>query len=187
MHIVTNNQVGFTADPWQSRSTPYASDLGKAFSAPIFHVNADDPEDVARVFELAIEYRQTFHTDVVIDLIGYRRFGHNEIDEPSFTQPLMYKQVKKHPKSLAMYQQKLLAEGIVTQDELSAVTASVQSVFDDAWEASKTYEPEKNRVARLALEGHQDTKGLFRSAGDWSRHGYAQGYRRKAYRNSRDV
>ena len=186
VHIVTNNQVGFTADPWQSRSTPYASDLGKAFSAPIFHVNADDPEDVARVFELAIEYRQTFHTDVVIDLIGYRRFGHNEIDEPSFTQPLMYKQVKKHPKSLAMYQQKLLAEGIVTQDELSAVTASVQ-VF------STTLGRPQRRTSRRRTSGstrpgrasrHQRILPLRR---DWSRHGYAQGYRRKAYRNSRDV
>jgi 2-oxoglutarate dehydrogenase E1 component len=97
IHIVTNNQVGFTADPWQSRSTVYASDLGKTFDAPIFHVNADDAEAVVRVFALAARYRQKYGNDVVVDLIGYRKNGHNEIDEPSFTQPLMYETIKKHP------------------------------------------------------------------------------------------
>ena len=113
IHVVTNNQVGFTADPWHSRSTVYASDLGKTFDAPIFHVNADDAEAVVRVFALAAKFRQEFHNDVVIDLVGYRRNGHNEIDEPSFTQvrilyqsslvmltllmtPLLHKQLALH-------------------------------------------------------------------------------------------
>ena len=87
IHVICNNQVGFTTDPEHGRSTKYASDLGKAFEAPIFHVNGDDTEEVVRVFEIAAQWRQAFSTDVVIDVIGYRRHGHNEIDQPLFTQP----------------------------------------------------------------------------------------------------
>ena len=103
VHLIINNQIGFTTTPDKSRSSPYSSDLGKAFDAPIFHINGDDPEAVARAFELATEYRQRYHSDVVIDMIGYRRHGHNEIDQPRFTQPLMYKAIEAQPTTLNVY------------------------------------------------------------------------------------
>lgn len=98
VHVVVNNQIGFTTDPEASRSTMHCTDLGKAFDVPIFHVNADDPEAVTRVFEVAGEYRQAFKSDVIVDLVGYRKYGHNELDQPSFTQPLMYAKIAKHPR-----------------------------------------------------------------------------------------
>ena len=94
MHIVANNQIGFTTDPRYSRSSPYCTDVGRVVNAPIFHVNADDPEAVMLVANIAAEWRSTWHRDVVIDLVGYRKFGHNEIDEPMFTQPIMYSIIK---------------------------------------------------------------------------------------------
>jgi 2-oxoglutarate dehydrogenase E1 component len=139
IHVVTNNQVGFTADPWQSRSTVYASDLGKTFDAPIFHVNADDIEAVVRVFALAARYRQKFGNDVVVDLIGYRKNGHNEIDEPSFTQPLMYETIKKHPTSLSIYRQKLVESGVLTQEEVDETGNFVKGCFDDAFAGAPDY------------------------------------------------
>jgi len=95
IHVIVNNQIGFTTTPNKARSATYCTDLAKAISAPIFHVNADSMEDVAMVFRAAAEYRQKFNHDVVIDLIGYRKFGHNELDQPSFTQPFMYQQIPK--------------------------------------------------------------------------------------------
>lgn len=95
IHVVVNNQIGFTTTPHKSRSGVYCSDIAKAIDAPIFHVNADSMDDVAKAFQIAAEYRQKFKNDVVIDLIGYRKFGHNELDAPQFTQPLMYKKVKE--------------------------------------------------------------------------------------------
>ena len=94
VHIVANNQIGFTTDPRYSRSSPYCTDVGRVVNAPIFHVNADDPEAVMLVAKIAAEWRATWHRDVVIDLVGYRKFGHNEIDEPMFTQPIMYSIIK---------------------------------------------------------------------------------------------
>ncbi|KAL3338931.1 hypothetical protein AABB24_027835 [Solanum stoloniferum] len=108
IHIVVNNQVAFTTDPKAGRSSQYCTDVAKALSAPIFHVNGDDVEGVVHACELAAEWRQTFHSDVVVDIVCYRRFGHNEIDEPSFTQPKMYQVIRSHPSSLEIYQNKLL-------------------------------------------------------------------------------
>ena len=143
--MICNNQVGFTAHPEQGRSTMYASDLGKTFGVPIFHVNADDPEAVQRVFELSTQWRQQFRTDVVIDLVGYRKNGHNEIDEPTFTHPTMYQAIKRHKTPLAVYKERLLAEGSFTQDEIDGVLNSVEQAFQDAFVASETYEtPEDN-------------------------------------------
>ena len=141
IHVVTNNQVGFTADPWQSRSTLYSSDIGKAFEAPVFHVNADSPDDVVAAFEIATEYRQKFGTDVIIDVIGYRKRGHNEIDEPRFTQPVMYQKIDKHPTCLEIYKQQLLSDGVVTEADIKNTSGLVQKCFDDAFEAADSYVP----------------------------------------------
>jgi multifunctional 2-oxoglutarate metabolism enzyme len=115
VHIITNNQIGYTTDPSEGRSTRYASDLAKGFDVPIVHVNADDIEACIHAVRLAWDYRRTYHRDVVIDLIGYRRFGHNETDEPSYTQPLMYKKIKEHPTARELYMRKLVAEGLITE------------------------------------------------------------------------
>jgi 2-oxoglutarate dehydrogenase E1 component len=102
IHIVANNQIGFTTDPRYSRSSPYCTDVGRVVNAPIFHVNADDPEAVMLVSNIAAEWRATWHRDVVIDLVGYRKFGHNEIDEPMFTQPIMYSIIKVSLSTIAL-------------------------------------------------------------------------------------
>ena len=117
IHIIANNQVGFTTDPYEGRSTRYASDLAKGFDIPIVHVNADDIEACLSAVRLAYDYRRTYHRDVVIDLIGYRRFGHNETDEPGYTQPLMYQQIKAHPPVRELFAKRLVDNGVVTQAE----------------------------------------------------------------------
>jgi len=121
VHVVINNQIGFTTDPTAGRSTPYSTDVAKMLDVPIFHVNGDDPEAVYRVATLAMEYRQTFKRDVVIDLICFRKYGHNEGDEPSFTQPLMYRKIKVHPGVRTLYANRLIAKGVI--DETAAQEA----------------------------------------------------------------
>jgi len=133
IHIVANNQIGFTTDPRYSRSSPYCTDVGRVVNAPIFHVNADDPEAVMLVSNLAAEWRATWHRDVVIDLVGYRRFGHNEIDEPMFTQPIMYSIVKKHKNVLDLYSNKLVEEKIVTQEEVGEVVNKYERICEEAY------------------------------------------------------
>jgi 2-oxoglutarate dehydrogenase E1 component len=142
INIICNNQVAFTADPEQGRSTMYASDLGKAFNCPIFHVNADDTEAVVRIFKMATEWRQTFHTDVIIDLIGYRRHGHNEIDEPTFTQPSMYGQIKAHPTVLDIYSNQLVSEGSLTQDEVNKIISDVTDYQNKCFDESDSWKSE---------------------------------------------
>jgi len=143
VHIVANNQIGFTTDPRYSRSSPYCTDVGRVVNAPIFHVNADDPEAVMLVCNMAAEWRATWHKDVVIDLVGYRRHGHNEIDEPMFTQPLMYSLIKKHPDLLESYSDKLINEGTVTREEVDAVIDKYERICEDAYkkagEETQTY------------------------------------------------
>eukprot|EP00455_Lapot_gusevi_P045397 TRINITY_DN57_c0_g1_i3.p1 TRINITY_DN57_c0_g1~~TRINITY_DN57_c0_g1_i3.p1 ORF type:complete len:1008 (-),score=381.79 TRINITY_DN57_c0_g1_i3:135-3158(-) len=141
IHIVVNNQIGFTTDPKFSRSSSYCSDVAKAFNAPIFHVNADDPEAVVRVCEAAMEWRQTFKRDVVIDLIGYRKHGHNETDEPAFTQPHMYSVIKNKKSILDIYSERLIREGSLTEAEIKDVSDNVKSVLNEAFEASKHFHP----------------------------------------------
>ncbi|NLS06901.1 2-oxoglutarate dehydrogenase E1 component [Rhizobium sp. P32RR-XVIII] len=143
VHLIINNQVGFTTDPSYSRSSPYPSDIAKMVEAPIFHVNGDDPEAVARVSRLAIEYRQTFHKPVVIDLICFRLFGHNEGDEPSFTQPAMYKEVRRHKSTLDIYAERLISEDVVARGEVEEAGARWTEHLDLELEASKSYKPEK--------------------------------------------
>ncbi len=131
IRLVINNQVGFTtSNPEDTRSTPYCTDIAKMVQAPIFHVNGDDPEAVIFVAQLAVDYRNTFKRDVVIDLVCYRRNGHNEADEPNATQPLMYQKIKKHPTPRELYAQKLIAEGVVTAEQVQLMVDSYRDALD---------------------------------------------------------
>ncbi|KAF8071292.1 ogdh [Scenedesmus sp. PABB004] len=141
IHLVVNNQVAFTTDPKESRSSPYCTDVAKALNLPIFHVNADDVEAVVRVCELAAEWRQTWKTDVVVDLVCYRKYGHNEIDEPMFTQPLMYKKIRTHKNSHQRYVERLLAEGSMDKAQVRAVHDRVQEILNTEYEAGRSYRP----------------------------------------------
>ena len=145
VHIVVNNQVGFTTDPHSARSTLHCTDLGKAFDVPIFHVNADEPEAVTRVFQMAAQYRAAFGSDVIVDLVGYRRYGHNELDQPFFTQPAMYAAIATHPTALEQYAARLAGEGVATADELGAMRGRVDAVFAAAFERAKTIPPAQDK------------------------------------------
>lgn len=135
IHIIINNQIGFTTEPSDSRSTTYSSDIAKMIRAPVLHVNADDPEAVAWCAQLATAFRQKFRKDIIIDLIGYRRHGHNEGDEPAFTQPVMYKQIAQHKTALTQYVQKLVSEGSATQAECDRETEAFRNKLQVAFEA----------------------------------------------------
>ncbi|GBG29103.1 2-oxoglutarate dehydrogenase, mitochondrial [Hondaea fermentalgiana] len=139
IHIVVNNQIGFTTDPYQSRSTRYCTDLGRAFDCPIFHVNADDPEAVAYIFKVAADYRQKYKSDVIIDVVGYRRNGHNEMDQPLFTQPKMYQIIKKTPNVLDKYTAKAIETGLCDQAHVATVKNMVMEIYED--EFRKSTEP----------------------------------------------
>ncbi len=143
IHIVINNQIGFTTAPKFSRSSTYCTDVGKIVAAPIFHVNADDPESVVHCARMAVEYRQKFKKDVVVDMICYRRHGHNEGDEPMFTQPTMYKKIADHPTTRDIYAQKLVDEGTLTREQVDQAIAEVKKSLDDAFEAAANYKPNK--------------------------------------------
>lgn len=143
VHIVINNQIGFTTMPQYSRSGPYSTDVAKMVMAPIFHVNGDDPEAVVHVAQIAIEFRQKFKKDVVIDMYCYRRFGHNEGDEPAFTQPLMYRKIKGHESTREIYAKKLIAEGAVSADESQKMVDEFNAYLETAFEATKSYKPNK--------------------------------------------
>uniref|UniRef100_A0A8P4GRM7 2-oxoglutarate dehydrogenase complex component E1 n=1 Tax=Dicentrarchus labrax TaxID=13489 RepID=A0A8P4GRM7_DICLA len=136
IHVVVNNQIGFTTDPRMARSSPYPTDVARVVNAPIFHVNADDPEAVIYVCKVAAEWRNTFHKDVVVDLVCYRRNGHNEMDEPMFTQPLMYKQIKKQKGVLKKFADKVIAEGVITMQEYEEV-AQYDKICEEAYNRSK--------------------------------------------------
>jgi 2-oxoglutarate dehydrogenase E1 component len=143
IHVVINNQIGFTTAPIYSRSSPYCTDVALMVQAPVFHVNGDDPEAVVHVSRIATEFRQLFHKDVVIDMFCYRRFGHNETDEPAFTQPLMYKKIKDHPTTLELYAAKLVAEGTLTQDDVKTMIGDFNKRLDEEHEASKSHTPNR--------------------------------------------
>ncbi|MBL6934781.1 MAG: 2-oxoglutarate dehydrogenase E1 component [Alphaproteobacteria bacterium] len=143
IHFIVNNQIGFTTNPSYSRSSPYCSDIAKAVQAPIFHVNGDDPEAVVHVARIAIEFRQKFNCDAVIDMICYRRFGHNEGDEPAFTQPHMYKRIGGHPSTRELYAQQLASEGVVSKEDGDKMAADFQKKLDQEFAAAAAYKPDK--------------------------------------------
>ncbi len=134
LHLITNNQIGFTTDPAEGRSTRYSSDLAKGFDAPIVHVNADDPEAALTAVRLALAYRRRFGDDVVIDLVGYRRFGHNEQDEAAYTQPLMVEQINAHPTARELYEAKLIEQGALSAEEAETTIAAVEARLREAHE-----------------------------------------------------
>ena len=143
IHFIINNQIGFTTNPRFARSSPYPSDIAKMVEAPIFHCNGDDPEAVVYAAKVATEFRQKFHKPVVIDMFCYRRFGHNEGDEPAFTQPLMYKAIAHHPSTFRLYADKLIGEGLVTETEIEEIKASFRAGLEVAFEAGTTYRANK--------------------------------------------
>jgi 2-oxoglutarate dehydrogenase E1 component len=143
IHFIVNNQIGFTTSPSYSRSSPYPSDVAKMVQAPIFHVNGDDPEAVVHVARIATEFRQEFKRDVVIDMFCYRRFGHNESDEPSFTQPAMYRAIAQHPTTRQIYAQKLVDDAVITSAELEQIVAQIRGRLDQAFEGAPLYKPNR--------------------------------------------
>ena len=164
IHVVVNNQIGFTTNPSSSRSTPYPTDIAKGMQAPIFHVNGDDPEAVVRVADLAAQFRQKFKRDVIVDLFCYRRHGHNEGDEPMFTQPKMYTAIAKHPTTREIYRKKLIKEELITLEEIERVEATFRSHLDDEFEAAPNYKTNKadwlegKWEGLSALEGEEEKR-----------------------------
>jgi len=143
IHFIVNNQIGFTTAPRFSRSSPYPSDVAKMIDAPIFHVNGDDPEAVVHVTKIATEFRQRFGKPVVIDMFCYRRHGHNEADEPAFTQPLMYQRIAEHPGVVEIYADRLIEEGLFTKDEVEDLQARFRSYLEEEFAAGETYRPNR--------------------------------------------
>ena len=143
IHIIVNNQIGFTTSPSFSRSSPYPTDIALMVEAPIFHVNGDDPEAVVHAARVATEFRQTFHKDVVLDIFCYRRFGHNEGDEPMFTNPAMYTRIKRQKTTLQLYTERLIADGLMPEGEIEDMKAAFQSRLNEEFEAGKDYKPNK--------------------------------------------
>ena len=143
IHIIVNNQIGFTTAPSFSRSSPYPTDIALMVEAPIFHVNGDDPEAVVHAAKVATEYRQTFHKDVVIDIFCYRRFGHNEGDEPMFTNPAMYNRIRKQKTTLQLYTERLVRDGLIPEGEIEDMKAAFQARLNEEFEAGKNFKPNK--------------------------------------------
>ncbi|KAI9342060.1 thiamine diphosphate-binding protein [Zopfochytrium polystomum] len=160
IHIVVNNQVGFTTDPRFSRSTPYCSDVAKTVSAPIIHVNGDDVEAVVYSMELAAEWRARFKKDVVVDVVCYRKHGHNEIDQPGFTQPLMYQRIKEMKPVVEKYIDSLLAEGSVTGEEVKSMRDRVWGILEENYASSSTYKPTSKEWVSSAWSGFKSPAQL---------------------------
>ena len=156
IHLIINNQIGFTTGPSEARSTPYSTDVARMVQAPIFHVNGDDPDAAIRVAQIAFEYRQTFKKDVVIDMFCYRRHGHNEADDPSYTQPIMYRKIKQQPSVATLYGERLVREKVITPEEREAgrkrIVARLAEAFDDVKKSAERYEyQELSAITELSL------------------------------------
>lgn len=165
IHIITNNQIGFTATPNESRSTDYSSDLAKSINAPVFHANADDIPACIFVSWLAYSYRQEFKKDVIIDIVGYRRYGHNEGDEPFFTQPVMYGKIKNHPTVLTQYEADLIKKGSLTEDRAKKIRAEYEGVLNAAYEKASTWDfhnyiSHKGRWEKIQTDNHRPATGI---------------------------
>ena len=164
IHVVVNNQIGFTTAPHFSRSSPYPTDIALMVEAPIFHVNGDDPEAVVHAAKVATEFRQKFQKDVVIDIFCYRRFGHNEGDEPMFTNPLMYNQIKRQKTTLSLYTERLVKDGLIPEGEVEDMKAAFQAKMSEEFEAGKEYKPNKadwldGRWSHLDRRGEEYQRG----------------------------
>ena len=164
IHVVVNNQIGFTTAPHFSRSSPYPTDIALMVEAPIFHVNGDDPEAVVHAAKVATEFRQKFQKDVVIDIFCYRRFGHNEGDEPMFTNPLMYNQIKRQKTTLSLYSERLVKDGLIPEGEVEDMKAAFQAKMNEEFEAGKDYKPNKadwldGRWSHLDRRGEEYQRG----------------------------
>ena len=166
IHIVINNQIGFTTSPELGRSSIYSTDAAQITQTPIFHINGDAPEAAFRVIQIALDYRREFHKDVVLDLVGFRRLGHNEGDEPSYTQPLMYARVKAHPGVRHLYAQHLIREGVITEEDLAqmtdAVVAKYEGILSRAKQIATEVKPKKTALPAPAVE--EDGSGVFETA-----------------------
>ncbi|KAJ5504186.1 Dehydrogenase E1 component [Penicillium fimorum] len=160
IHLVVNNQIGFTTDPRYSRSTPYCSDIAKSIDAPVFHVNADDVEAVNYVCQVAADWRAEFKRDVVIDMVCYRKQGHNETDQPSFTQPLMYKRIAEQKAQLDKYVEKLIAEGTFTKEDIDEHKKWVWGMLGDSFDRSKDYQPTGKEWLTSAWNNFKSPKEL---------------------------
>jgi len=163
IHIVINNQIGFTTTPEYGRFTPYPTEIAKSIQAPIFHANGDDPEAVWKAARLAMDYRQTFGADAVIDIICYRRHGHNEGDEPAFTQPVMYAAIKDHKTTATLYTEQLIKEGSFTADEIAGQRQAFEDQLEQAFQAAPNYKTNKADMLDGAWTGLELASGIARS------------------------
>jgi len=169
LHFIINNQIGFTTNPRFSRSSPYPSDVAKMIEAPIFHVNGDDPEAVVYAAKVATEFRMKFHKPVVVDMFCYRRFGHNEGDEPAFTQPLMYKNIRSHKTTVQLYADKLIGEGLLSAEEFDKMKAEWRAHLEAEFEVGQAYKPNKadwldGAWSGLRAADNQDERRLGKTA-----------------------
>jgi len=159
IHLVINNQIGFTTLPDEARSTPYSTDVARGVQAPIFHVNGDDPEAAIRALQIAFDYRQQFKKDVVIDMICYRRHGHNEGDDPSYTQPILYRKIKEHPSVATLYGERLLREGVIGPGEAAVLRKAAAQRLSDAFDAVQK-NAQQYELQELSAVPHEDLAGL---------------------------
>lgn len=151
IHLVTNNNIGFTAEPRDSRSGLYTTDIGKTVATPVFHINGDAVEDIDWVSRLASDYRQEFQTDIFIDVLGYRKHGHNEVDDPTYTNPLLYKKVNSHEKISSSYSKKLIAAGIIDDMYNATLMESKNRLMTESFEKAKNF-PENKRETLDMME-----------------------------------
>ncbi len=163
IHVIVNNQIGFTASPHEFRFMRYPSDLASVIQAPVFHANGDDPEAAVQAARLAMAFRNQFRVDVVIDLVCYRRYGHNELDDPTFTQPLMYREIQKHPTVVARYAERLKAEGIVDDKRIESARAEIKGTLEDALSYARDFMPRQQVFAFGGV-----WKGFNWAGSDWT-------------------
>src|SRR5205807_1069516 len=159
IHIIINNQIGFTTSPEAGRSSIYSTDVARMTQSPIFHINGDDPEAAFRTMRIALDYRQQFKKDVVLDVVGFRRLGHNETDEPSYTQPLMYQRVKEHPGVRALYAKRLVKDGVLDESAVNELIAERIRRYEDAQSRAKKVAAEQKSAGPPAEPEIQEIDG----------------------------